>query len=107
MERLFILAGLIVIVVSIVILGVAISNLFFMRKHPEYSLFPVVTTCRLCSKKIYVWQRRESRWYKTNLDNPDNIAITAKAGGLVHKKCKGTPEFNLEVSFAHSNDGKG
>ncbi|MDD5626838.1 MAG: hypothetical protein PHW01_02395 [Patescibacteria group bacterium] len=75
-----------------------------MRKHPEYSLFPVVATCRLCNKRIYLWQRKEYRLYKTNLDNPDDIAITANAGGLVHKKCKGTPEFNLKVSFGRSDN---
>ena len=106
MERLFILAGLIVIIVGIIMVVVAISNLFFMRKHPEYSLFPVVTTCRLCNKKIYVWQRKESRWYKTTLDNPYNIAITVRVGGLVHKKCEGTPEFIIKASFGRSDDGR-
>ncbi|TSC52949.1 MAG: hypothetical protein CEO40_114 [Parcubacteria group bacterium LiPW_72] len=106
MEKILTLAGLLLGSMVIIICALVIYDLFYMRKHPEYSLFPVVTTCRLCNKKIYVWQRKESRWYKTTLDNPYNIAITVRVGGLVHKKCEGTPEFIIKASFGRSDDGR-
>ena len=92
----FQLVSLVAIIV-IILLGCLIINLVFMRRDPHIHLWPAVTSCRLCDKRIWVWQGHEYRQYKVKTDNPDGVAISCGMGGIVHKRCKGTPEVEIGV----------
>ena len=72
-------------------------NALRMRKDPLFHPFPAVTRCRICEKRVFVWQRRERRAYKMALDNPDRLAVTTGASGIVHKHCQGNPVFSLSI----------
>ncbi|PIT88391.1 MAG: hypothetical protein COU29_01215 [Candidatus Magasanikbacteria bacterium CG10_big_fil_rev_8_21_14_0_10_36_32] len=76
---------------------VLVINLIFMHHDQNIHLWPAVTSCRLCEKRIWVWQPHEYREYKLKTDNPDNIAIWCGMSGIVHKNCHGTPEVLISI----------
>jgi hypothetical protein len=66
-------------------------NLWYMRKHPEWYLFPAITGCPVCDKRIYVWDRRlRKTWPLPVLNETDEVvsAVSASLTGTVHMRCK-------------------
>jgi hypothetical protein len=68
-----------------------------MKKDPHLHFWPSVTRCQICDKRVFVWQRKERRQFKLKTDNPNNLAVSCKASGVVHKNCKGNPTFEVSI----------
>jgi len=70
-----------------------------LRRNPDLHVWPSVTRCRICEKRVFVWQRQEFRPYLVNVENPDRLPETALAGvtasGIVHRRCKGSPRVTV------------
>jgi len=76
---------------------VIIENFIDMKKDSHYHPWPSVTRCRICDKRVFVWQMRERRGFTVELDNPRNLAVGCSSSGIVHKHCKGNPVFKMSV----------
>lgn len=85
------------LLLTLILLSTVIVDIVRMIKDPNFHSWPAVTRCRICDKRVFVWQRRERRAFNVSLDNPDKIATLVGASGIVHKKCKGNPEFKCSV----------
>lgn len=75
-------------------------NLWYMYRNPEWFLFPTITECSLCEKRIYVWQRHERRTWPVEILGDSN-GCTATKSSTVHKGCCGVPKtlFTRTVEF--------
>jgi hypothetical protein len=93
----FLIVEILIIVFFVVIIFFIIPY-YDMKKNPLYHAWWSVTRCRICEKRVFVWQRRERRNYSTETNNPDNLLISCSSSGIVHKHCKGNPIFNVTVS---------
>jgi len=74
-----------------------------MRRDPDLHVWPSLTRCRLCEKRVFAWQRHEFRNYFVVYDNPNGLSEDElpkmTASGIVHRKCHGTPVITLKVLF--------
>lgn len=72
-----------------------------MKRDPDLHIWPAVTRCRVCEKRVFIWQAQEFRPYLVRLDNPDMIPeemlVKISASGIVHKGCRGTPNVTVTV----------
>ncbi len=75
------------------------QNFIEMGRNPNTHYFPSVTTCRLCNKRVFVWQGHERRDMNMELDNPDGIMMAVSGSCIVHKNCKGTPKSKLTAKI--------
>ncbi len=80
--------------VSVVVLAGNITGMFFDK---DLQVFPSVTRCRLCEKRVFVWQKHERRNANVVMNNPQQIAMSCSASTIVHKNCKGVPDFSVSV----------
>ena len=85
------------------ILGIIISTIIKLNTDKNYYGFPAVTKCQICNKTVWEWQSYEKRDFvvkSNNITIPENsniIGLSISAGGIVHKQCKGNPEFKINV----------
>ena len=60
--------------------------------------WPAVTQCRGCNKTVWEWQSYERRSFTMDVDgDSQNIIVGMSASGIMHKKCKGNPSFEVKV----------
>jgi len=76
---------------------ISIIGTIQMIRNPDLHFFPSVTRCRICGKRVFVWQRQESRKMDINVDNPRNVAIQCSGRAIVHMKCKGVPTGRISI----------
>lgn len=65
--------------------------------NPDLHTWPSITRCRICDKRVFVWQGNERRAFNVQMQNPDRLLVASSASGIVHTKCKGHPDFELSV----------
>lgn len=71
-----------------------------MRRNPSYHCWPSVTTCRLCTRRIFAWQRKDRRSATVQVDNPDCVEVGISGSCIVHHGCFGTPTMDVSVRAA-------
>lgn len=69
-----------------------------MYRNPDTHSWPAVTRCRLCDKRIFVWQRYERRAARMEADDPGRVLFSVSGSSLVHTKCRGNPVMHVSVS---------
>lgn len=79
------------------VLAISVSTIYDLATKPDYFPWPAVTRCRICEKRVYVWQKQERRAFNVILDNPQRVACGMSASGIVHTGCKGHPDFQAGV----------
>jgi hypothetical protein len=77
-------------------IGTIIGKTILLATDDTYYGFPAVTKCRICNKTVWIWQPHERREY--NAINTGNYPTIVHANGIVHKHCKGTPNFEINIS---------
>lgn len=73
-----------------------------MRRDPNIHCWPSVTTCRLCTRRILAWQRKERRPLAVRVDNPDCLEVDIGGSCLVHRGCSGTPTSDVSIRRANA-----
>ncbi len=73
-------------------------NVQAMLVESGLHLWPSITSCRFCEKRIFVWQLHERRNFRVNLDNPNNLAVSVGMSGIIHKNCPGVPNTSVSVN---------
>lgn len=77
---------------------IAFTHIRGMVRDRNLHLWPSVTRCRLCDKRIFAWQRHERRPMRMEVDNPDRVLFAVSGSSLVHTACKGLPVGHVSVS---------
>lgn len=90
-----VIAGIGVVVYFFLI--IVALNAWAMYKDPDLHLWPSITRCQLCGKRIFAWQRYGRRPMSVELHNPHNIPTFVSGSCLCHKRCKGNPATNITV----------
>lgn len=85
------------IAAGITIVGMVISTVVMMWRNPDLSIWPAVTRCGICNKRVYVWQKHERRSCNVDLDNPNHVAAWVTSSAIVHKHCEGNPVMKISV----------
>ena len=70
-----------------------------MRHDPTFHTWPSVTTCQLCNKRVYAWQRKERRAHGVHSESHQHLMVYVGGSSLVHKSCKGTPVAGVKIQF--------
>ncbi len=83
-----------------VFLFILVLNILYMCRDRNLHLWPSVTRCRICDKRIFVWQRHERRDDQVVLDNPSRLVVSVHASSIVHKSCKGAPVSHVKMEKA-------
>ena len=73
-----------------------------MRRNSSYHCWPSITTCRLCTHRIFAWQRTQRRSLAVRVDNPDCFDVGISGSCLVHRRCLGTPTADVSVRRSSS-----
>ncbi len=84
--------------VLFLVIVVVCTRSLLLWYRPDLHVFPSITRCRLCNKRIWIWQSYERREFKIQPMNPENVPLVIKMSGLVHCKCKGLPECKVIVT---------
>ena len=96
-------AAVIGCLLALVLVMAAVDVIAAMRRNPDLHVWPSLTRCRLCEKRVFAWQRHEFRKYFVVYDNPNGLSDDElprmEASGIVHRKCHGTPVITLKVLF--------
>lgn len=83
------------------------ANLVTMTADPGMHLWPSVARCRLCNKRIWVWQRYERRPCQVSCEcrrfPPELVAVSCDGSSLVHRCCPGQPVANVSIKRARGN----
>jgi hypothetical protein len=79
------------------LLAIKACDIWRMRRNPHYHCWPSVTTCRLCMRRIFAWQRKERRPVLVHVDDPDCLDVGIGGSCLVHRGCFGTPTADASV----------
>ena len=95
-------AFLAVITTLAVFAAVAAVTWYLLEKqHQDLYVWPSITRCPLCEKRVYVWQAHEYRDFRVKIDNPaglpDEFLPAISVSGIVHQACVGTPETTVTV----------
>lgn len=61
-------------------------------------LWPSVTRCRICDKRIWAWQRHERRENGVNVSGNGAGYAYVTSSSLYHCKCKGTVPSEITVT---------
>jgi len=61
----------------------------------DLHIWPSVNRCRICGKRVFVWQEMKMRECIIVLSNPLPVKISGYA--IVHKECKGPPIVKIRV----------
>jgi len=92
-------AFIILILIGLIFLAVSVA--LALVRDPDLHVWPGVTRCRICEKRVFVWQRRDFRPYVVSFDDPEDLLQDypnkISASGIVHRKCKGAPTVTLSV----------
>lgn len=83
-------------VISFIILYIGIL-VYQLYRYPKFHIWPSVTRCQICKKRLYVWNRGE-RIY-TDIQIPESETCSIKVSSMVHKKCAGIGSPDYEVKF--------
>ena len=90
----------VVIVACVIVLAAgiyAVDTTISLRRDRDLHLWPSVTRCRLCEKRIWAWQRYERRSMKINVDNPCGVWCGVSGSSLCHKACPGHPTGSVGI----------
>jgi hypothetical protein len=68
-----------------------VSNWRRMYREPDFQSWPAVARCRLCDRRVFVWQRYERRAMSVTVDGSPVPGMSVGMSCLVHQACKGTP----------------
>jgi hypothetical protein len=71
-------------------------RLYWMWKKPNLHLWPSVTRCNCCNKRVFVWQKKVQKVFPLKVEG-DNLGglIQGTLIGIVHARCKHTEPTNL------------
>lgn len=86
------------VVVTLVVLGLAIyaiDTAVCLWRNPDLHIWPSVTRCQLCEKRIYAWQGYERRAMQVNVTGNGVGYAYISGSSLCHKKCEGTPKCEV------------
>jgi len=95
---------IILLIIAFIILLILASWLIItfmcMHRWPEIHIWPAVNRCRICRKRVFVWQQREMAKYSVLLDNPHGWQGEIEVWGLVHCSCigKGLPAIMYKIN---------
>ncbi len=91
---------LLIVLAVLAVLALATGVVVLVR-CPDLHLWPSVTRCRICEKRVYAWQKQDFRPYVVRFDDPEDLLADYQgrisASGIVHRRCKGTPAVTLPV----------
>lgn len=92
---------MIIAFIAILVIAAWLTMAFMsMQRWPEIHIWPAANRCRICRKRVFVWQRRKMVEYSVLLDNPRGWQGTVEAWGLAHCSCigKGLPIVQLKIN---------
>ncbi|MDP3771234.1 MAG: hypothetical protein Q8R16_02965 [bacterium] len=71
-----------------------------MRRDPSYHCWPSITTCRLCTRRVFAWQRKQRRSLAVHVDNPHCVDVGISGSCIVHLGCPGTPTADASIRIS-------
>jgi len=87
--------SILVVIFVVTLVGIHCVGLWF---SPDLHLYPAITRCRCCNRRIWVWQSYERRNFNVKTENPENINVVVGMSGLVHCGCKEIPETTVTIT---------
>ncbi len=66
-----------------------------LHSNPDLHVWPAISRCELCGKRIFAWQKFEYRDYNVQIKSQAYCRIEAR--GLVHMLCEGIPKVDFIV----------
>ncbi len=87
--------------VGLILAGLLAAAVLIMRRDPDLHIWPSVTRCRICERRVFVWQAKEFRPYVVRVENPDRLPgiflPKLSASGIVHRGCRGRPAVSVTI----------